>query len=98
MRRAASAIPGCDVGGLHGVRVIPVVSAVKLIETHASWLTELPPPEIFMALLDHQPALATLWDLGENVQTDDREPSFPGGPGLLDKASGMAIMWMLYRV
>lgn len=49
----------------------------KLIEMRASLLTELPPPESFMAFLDHQRALATLWDMGENVQTDGPEPSFP---------------------
>lgn len=48
-----------------------------LIETRASLLTELPPPESFMAFLDHQRALASLWEIGENVQTDGREPSFP---------------------
>ena len=49
----------------------------NLIETRASLLTELPPPESFMAFLDHQRALAALWDLGVNVQPDGREPSFP---------------------
>jgi hypothetical protein len=47
----------------------------KLIETKASLLTELPPPESFMAFLDHQRALATLWELGENAKGP--EPSFP---------------------
>lgn len=49
----------------------------NLIETRASLLTELPPPESFMAFLDHQRALATLWDMGVNVEPDGREPSFP---------------------
>ena len=48
----------------------------SLIETRASLLTGgLPPPESFMAFLDHQRALATLWDMSENA--DGREPSFP---------------------
>lgn len=46
-----------------------------LIETKASLLTELPPPESFMAFLDHQRALATLWEMGENAKGP--EPSFP---------------------
>jgi hypothetical protein len=50
----------------------------KLIETRASLLTEFPPPESFLAFLDHQRALATLWEMGVNVEADGREPSFPG--------------------
>lgn len=63
-------------------RVVEQVLAINarlatLIETRASLLTELPPPESFMAFLDHQRALATLWDMGVNAQEDGREPSFP---------------------
>lgn len=48
----------------------------SLIETRASLLTGgLPPPESFMAFLDHQRALATLWEMSEDA--DGREPSFP---------------------
>jgi hypothetical protein len=49
----------------------------NLIETRASLLTQLPPPESFMAFLDHQRALATLWEMGRNVEPGGREPSFP---------------------
>jgi len=63
-------------------RIVEQVLAINarlatLIETRASLLTELPPPESFMAFLDHQRALATLWDIGVNVQQEGREPSFP---------------------
>jgi hypothetical protein len=49
----------------------------KLIETRASLLTRLPPPESFMAFLDHQRALESLWDMGQDAQAESREPSFP---------------------
>lgn len=47
----------------------------KLIESRASLLTELPPPETFLQFLDHQRALADLWDRKQNA--DGSEPSFP---------------------
>ena len=47
-----------------------------LMEQHASLLEQLPPPESFLAFLDHQLALASLWDLGINVEKG-QEPSFP---------------------
>lgn len=63
-------------------RVVEQILAINarlatLIETRASLLTELPPPESFMAFLDHQRALASLWDMGRNAEPDAREPSFP---------------------
>jgi anti-sigma factor RsiW len=63
-------------------RIVEQILAINarlasLIETRASLLTGLPPPESFMAFLDHQRALATLWEMGVNVEQDGREPSFP---------------------
>jgi hypothetical protein len=62
------------------VEQILVINAriAELIETRASLLVDhLPPPESFLAFLDHQRVLATLWELGENALPDGGEPSFP---------------------
>lgn len=46
-----------------------------LIESKSSLLIDLPPPDSFLQFLDHQRALADLWQMKTNA--DGSEPSFP---------------------